>query len=355
MAVKKIWIDQLCRDLDGLAGGLEPENTSGLTPSPDRIRARVLERIARQETAQTGGEKTLPPPGKEKPMKKHTFRIILAAAVVCLFSVTALALGGADLFRAVFGEGAGSLQEQIETPSASAEDQAHRLSVLASLSDGYKTNLILSLESLAGDGSQKEAQDRLGAMVETQAASITCTPLEEFDRGRISCYRLEVSTLENHQGKTITVTLDGDTPLLLEVTPEKRLASLTVEIPAEAFPGENYRPEEVQLSPLGVLVIGTEAEISGPIPNVEILAVMEDGSKEEIMPLWAFDGAADASLGGGGAATAGPGEEEPLVVHTTGARNLDGKTVTTANFTRVLSLDQVAALEISGQRFPVSR
>ena len=39
------------------------------------------------------------------------------------------------------------------------------------------------------------------------------------------------------------------------------------------------------------------------------------------------------------------------MVHTSGARNLDGKTVTTANFTRVFPVDQVTAIIVNGISF----
>ena len=357
--MKKLWIDQLSSGLgDLLPEGLEPENTSGLAPDPGRIKELTMKKLAQQRRLQTGPGEEAPPPaaGKEKPMKKNTVRIILAAAVVCLLSVTALALGGADFFQAIFGREALSVQDQIETPMASAENGDYRLSAVASLSDGYKTNLVLSLESLRGDGSQKDAQGRIGAMTAAESASVACTPLPEFDSGGISYYRLEVPTLQSHAGEAITAVLEGEegeAPLLLEVAPEKRLAALTVEIPEEAFAGENYRPEEVQLSPLGVLVIGAEEEAQGGIPNVQILAVLEDGSQVEIMPLWAFDSGSGGStaVAGGGAVEAAPWEEEPLVVHTSGARNLDGKTVTTANFTRVFPVDQVTAIIVNGISF----
>lgn len=351
-------IHKLCSRLDEtFYQDLELEDTSKIKPSPARIRELALQKLHSQQNRPVPAD-AWPEQEKRGTMKKTSIRLLIAAAILCALGITAVAaLGGLNYFTAIFGDSAKQVEYEIETPELSVESGGYRLAAHALLSDGYKTELILALESLDGKTSVPDAS--AGFTAELEGGGIECSgqELPEFSSRMERFYRLTISTLKNIGDAPIEVMLDERiAPLRLRVEPGSRTPMKQVAIDVSVFEGNNYRPELIQLSPLGVLIIGSEQEAKGGLPIAGIYAVMRDGTQEEIMPDWAFDqsGEDEAPVRGGGAAVlSGPGEAQPLVVQTRGERNPDGKVVTTAYFSRILNLSDVRSILVDGKEFPL--
>lgn len=355
--MKKNDIHELCSRLcAGAADSLEPVNDTKLRPSAERIKTLAMAKLSRQQ----GGE--IAPERRRIDMKRMHLRVLAAAiVVVCLVSISVVAaMGGLEYFRSIFGGSADAVEERIEQPMISAENENFRLRVEASLTDGYKSNVILSVEAV---GSRKlpdfsEKAERLFAVnIAGGMSYCVVEPMEAFSEQRKAFVRVEVATQQSHVNEGITIAMqDALGAGSLTLQPKQRLAMREIQPDAAQFDGQNYRVETVQISPLGALVIGSEQETKGSLPNEVISIVMKDGSVEEIMPSWAFDQSDDETTvsGGGGAVIVGEGETAPLVVNTVGTRNPEGKVVTESLFSRILRLDDVKAVMIGEKSYPLS-
>ena len=90
----------------------------------------------------------------------------------------------------------------------------------------------------------------------------------------------------------------------------------------------------MQISPLGVLLIGREAQASGGLPTPVVSVKFKDGTIEEMMSELSFDTDGDGGtvIGGGGVVISNDPLSGPLVISTYGMRNPEGKVVTKGEF-----------------------
>ncbi len=329
------------------------EPTAHSDISSQRIRELAFSKL-RQQGVQSGAGIQK----KEKHMKT-SIRILLVAAIVLAMSVTAFAaLGGLDFFKSIFGDSAATVQDLIQFPSASTENDSYRLTVESLLSDGFKTDLIVSLTSKDNKTIEHDPQGMLNAEfvgVENFSGSSSYREMPEFGSKSQKYYLLELDSMSNLSSADIAVSLkESFAPLSVTVPLDGALtAHKEIQVKAEDYAESNYYPETVQLSPLGVLVIGSEKQAMGGLPTAQIYVQMKDGSREELMSKTSFDSADDGVTvsGGGGAVILGPNETAPLVVGTMGVRNPDGKVVTTGTFSRILNLDDVQSIIVDDAEY----
>lgn len=354
----KIKITELCSYLHGsYHEKVEIENTSRLRPSAIRIRQIALAKLEQQ------GEQTQSPACRLKEntekgfiMKKSCARFILIAAIVCLLSATAFAAtGGLEFFKSIFGSSVETLENEIWSPMISEADESYKITVESMLSDGYKTNIVVSLEDLKGnkiDVSSSEVSTLFTPKLKDnpESFSYSCTELSKFAQKTKKYYYIEVSSLKSYKDSDLTLSLSETiAPLKVDVIVNGLKAAKEIKIDPPNGDDQNYRPETVQVSPLGVLVIGSEKQAKGGLPTSEIRLLMKDGSFEELELL--FDDV-DGTVMGGGAVISGWGQKQPLVVQTMGQRNPDGKVVTTGHFSRILNLNEVKAISVDGTEYP---
>jgi hypothetical protein len=361
---KNIKIRDLCSKIHGnYYADLEIENNMGLKPSPERIK-----QIAKGKLEQSSNEnqrakfmivsdlenKSIK---KRRWMKKNTLRIAFIAALISLVSVgVGAAFGGLEYFKSIFGMNAATIQEDIRSLQIFKENGEYKITAETLLSDGYKTNVIVSLESLKGEIVRKTTTSLFDVKFKNQeqsnkGVSYAIENMDTFGVMNKNYYRIEVSSLEKHLQSTIIITLEeGNKDLKIEVPVKHSVAAREFLIGASKSEDRNYMPEKIQLSPLGVMVIGSEKKAKGGLPTAEIWVVMKDGSTDEILSTASFSGEDDNMVvsSGGGVVLSEEGQEEPLVNKTMGERNKDGKVVTTAYFSRILNLEEVKGIRIDG-------
>ena len=340
------------------------ENHTDLQPSPERIRRIAISKLENQAVHESEVPAVESALRKENTMKKkNILRIFMIAAAVCLISITAVAasIGGLPYFKAIFGGGADTVQEDIRNPELTAANQDYKMSIQGLLSDGYKTHVIVSVESLKD---AKLTEDPSGLFsVQCKASTgeispslnaVSCEALSPFSKGKINFYNIQVGSLKSQLDSTMEVVFQKGAPLKIDIPVKHSTASKTVKINGNSYRDKNYRPESVQLSPLGVLVIGSEGKAKGGLPTSNMFVLMKDGTKDELISPESFDtGDGEPVKGGGGAVEPGFGQPTPLVTQTMGERNPDGKVVTTGYFSRILDLSQVKSILVDGTEYPV--
>ena len=109
----------------------------------------------------------------------------------------------------------------------------------------------------------------------------------------------------------------------------------------------------MQISPLGVLLIGREAQASGGLPTPVVSVKFKDGTIEEMMSELSFDTDGDGGtvIGGGGVVISNDPLSGPLVISTYGMRNPEGKVVTKGEFSRFINLEDVMSILVIGKEY----
>jgi hypothetical protein len=318
------------------------EPTAHADVSQERIRALAFAKLRDQND--TSIQK------KEKHMKTSV-KILLAAALVCVMSVTAFAtMGGMDFFRAIFGDSAEVAADYVQFPEASVENDDYRLSTESLLSDGFKTDLIVSLTAKGEQTLPDDTYDIFNSVLpDTGMNSASYEELPDFGSKTKRYYHLALTSLDNHSDSEVTVSLKEELAPLSVTVPvgDAMTARKEIQINAADYAEQNYCPETVQLSPMGVLVIGSEKEAKGGLPTAQIFVQMQDGSREELISRESFDeGDGETVSGGGGSVMVGLFDTPPLVTETMGKRNPNDKVVITGSFSRILNLDDVQAIVV---------
>jgi len=322
------------------------ENVEPGTPSD--ISSKRIRELAFAKRRQQESDGNTNKQDKEKHMKT-SLRVLLIAAVICTLSLTAFAaFGGLEFFKSIFGDSAQSIGEHIQNPMTSTENEDYRLTVESLLSDGFKTDLIVSLAAKNGKPIPFDPMEMFHTQFignEEAMNSASYREMPEFAQGDTQYYHLELTSLGNHNSAEVKISLKEElAPLSVTVPVNGTMARKEIHIKAEDYADQNYYPETVQLSPMGMLVIGSEKHPKGGLPTAQMFVQMKDGTHEELMSEMSFDDGEETVGGGGGAVIVGPGETAPLVITTMGSRNPDNKVVTSGSFSRILNLDQVQAI-----------
>ncbi len=359
---KKKYISDLCSQLDQkFYETLDVENMTVLKPSDKRIENLVFQKLHTEPT-------TAPQAGKRGPMTKKTIKTLLIAAILCMFATTVFAMaGGISYFRSIFGSTADNVEQDILAPGLAAEDSHSRMVLESMLTDGYRINLIVSLTPLTKEAAREAGRTNLPDLFRVEltpssssgseaesTASYTCSELPEFAVGDKRFYHLQLDSLTNCTGWDMNISLaESLNSLTIESRVEGAAAAREYEINQDI--DGNLTVETVQLSPLGVLVIGNEKQASGGLPTPTVSVTFKDGSTEELMSPMSFDaGDGETVIGGGGAVIGSDPINGPLVTTTHGQRNPDGKVVTAGEFCRVIRMDDVASISVNGTEYPAS-
>lgn len=359
---KKIKISDLCSRLDPqYIEDLDVENMTELKPSEQRIEDIVFQKLrTEQETAA--------PAGKRGTMKKKSWKILLIAAVLCLFSTTAFAMaGGFDYFRSIFGDTVDNAKQDILTPQITVSDSTRQMSLESMLTDGYKLNLIVSLKTISGkadgDVEKKEPFDLFDVTLQPPASdsgrqenamSFTCNELTEFSTKGRHLYHIQMDSLTDCTGWNMKVSLSDELGGLSLESDIKGSAAAT-ELTINQVIDDSLTIETLQISPLGILVIGNEGNASGGLPTPSISLTFKDGTQEELITPSSFDsGDGETVTGGGGVVVGEDPMTGPLVVATYGQRNPSGKLAIAGEFGRIIQITEVQSITVNGTAYPVN-
>lgn len=322
---------------DETVEGVTPIGDDAINPSADRIMQLALEK--RSEYLMNS---------EEKPVKKASFRVLLIAAAICVLSITAFAAaGGLDYMRAIFGDSAQSVQNDIVTPQVNATEGGRDMALEAVLTDGYITSMVVSLT-----GEQPVDETELFAMQgDMEFTSIGWQVMEDYSTKEKTFYSLELVSGERFDTGELTLTLRADVaPISLTFQLENHLGNAVVTFPEGAASGQTQL-KTLQVSPMGFLLIGHEEDAQGGLPTTMIQLVYDGGRSELLEVEFA---PSDETVGGGGGAIIGGGEEAvPLVTTFYGNRNPDGELVISGQFSRIIDPAGITKVLIAGDEYLV--
>jgi len=310
-------------------------------------------------------------------MKKAPIKLLLIAAIVALLSFSAFAaFGGLDYMRSLFGDSIDSIQDQVITPLVKASADGREMAVEAMVTDGYVTNLIVSLTGDEPAEPQPFIAESLviektntvisvtpgGDPSENQLFSITgdfgmrsfgWTKLDEFSTAGKTYYAIDLVSEQRFDKANISLALNKDVAdIELSFEIENNLSNAAVDFPAGAKSGETQLMK-LQISPMGFLLTCNEENPQGGLPSTSIQVVFAN-KKTENMDVQ-FAGGEGATVGGGGGAViVDRWQKAPLVTKFHGVRNPDGELVITGQFSRVINPAEIVMVVVDWVEYPVN-
>lgn len=315
---------------------IEPQGDPSVSPSPERIKQLALQKRREYLNRNEG-----------KPVKKRTFQLLFVAAIVALTSITAFAaFGGLDFIKGIFGDSAESIQDEIVTPQISASAQGRDMALEALVTDGYVTNMVISLT-----GSRPSDENLFTLAADISLRSNGWHVLDDFTKPGKTYYAVDLVSEQRFDTTAVTLSLKKEVaPIDLTIQIKNNLGNAVVKFPYGTASAQTTL-EELQLSPMGFLLIGHEDNAQGGLPGTNIRLLFSNGKQEDIEV--EFD-ASDEKVGGGGGAVIGGGAEPlPLVTTFHGTRNPDGKLVINGQFSRIINPAMVEKVVIGGVEYPV--
>lgn len=320
-----------------LIQSVEPSGDEAKAPSAARIKQLALKK--RNDHLKNS---------EEKPMKKVSFQVALIAAIICMLTITAFAaVGGVDYIRSIFGDSTASIQDEIRTPQITAAGGGRELALEAVVTDGFVTNLVVSLTG------EKPASDFELFDIESDATlrAISWYDLEEHATADKTFYAVEVVSEKRFDAANMTLVLNKEVaPITMAFEVENHLGNAVIEFP-QGDAAVSKQLKELQVSPMGLLLIGYEKNAQGGLPATDIQLIFADGTTEDILLEFA---PADEIIGAGGGAVI-PGEigELPLLVSFYGTRNPDGELVISGQFSRIINPAAIEKILVDGAEYPV--
>jgi|GEM_PF-7045130 len=314
-----------------------PQGDDSVSPSFDRIKQLALEKRNQHLN------------GKEvKTVKKVSFKVILVAAMACLLGIAALAaaFGGLDYITSIFGDSAKSIQDEIVTPQVQASADGRDLALEAMVTDGFVTNMIVSLT-----GDQPSDEYLFTVTADTSIRSTGWYVLEDFTTSGKTFYVVDLVSEQRFDTASITLSLSRNVaPIDLSFQIENQLGNAVVNFPENAMSGQTQL-KELQVSPMGFLLICHEENPQGGLPATNIRLRFSDGETEDMEVSFA---PSDETVGGGGGAILTNGQQNaPLVVIFHGTRNPDGELVISGQFSRIITPAAIENVIIDGVEYSV--
>ena len=264
--MKTEWrISDLCSHIpDELIAETEP----AFEPAPydaDRMMAVALSRL---EITQA----------KPKSLMRRSARWMLVAALIAALTLTAFtALGVFEFFKVRFGGSTQFIANQVEAPLITAEANNIRLSVDATLTDGYAAYVIFSLQSMDGtpldltlaektimiDGEPHQFPDEdLFEFEHTFNGGLRFGALQPLSTNTHAVYMIRYYTVSPTPLDSVTIDitlLERIAPLKVsvEVARDKNLATRRALITGDhGGPHADYTPREIEVNALGVVIRG---------------------------------------------------------------------------------------------------
>jgi hypothetical protein len=341
---------------------VNPIGDDSISPSIDRIK-----QLSFQKREEYLNRK------EEKPVKKASFSFALVAAMVCLVSITAFAaFGGLELIKDIFGDSAEIIQNEITTPKAVATVEGREFALEALVTDGFVTNMVVSLTGKSPVESWEAARaneaemtmtfpsggeesavgnDLFTLTADTDFRSTGWYPMVNFSTPDKTYFVINAVSAQRFDTAAITLALNaGDTPIELSFEAKNNLGNAVVNFP-EGAKASTTTLKQLQVSSMGFMLIGHEDAAAGGLPATHIQLEYNDGKKESMDV--EFSPSDETVSGGGGMVIGGTRESTPLVTTFEGSRNPDGELIVTAQFSRIINPDNIAKVLIDGIEYQI--
>ena len=216
------------------------------------------------------------------------------------------------------------------------------------MTDGFVTNMVVSLT-----GERPAATDLFTMDTETALRSNGWYVLEEFTTAAKTYYAVDFVSEQRFDAADVTLSLNlAVAPIDLSFRIENKLGNAVVTFPGGAMSGET-RLVELQVYPMGFLLIGHKDDARCGLPTTNIQLVFSDGSTEDLEVEFA---PSDETVGGGGGAVMSDDRDSlPLVITFGGTRNPDGELVINGQFSRIINPEGIEKVVIDGVAYPVRK
>lgn len=316
---------------------VEPDGDRSVLPSSERIKQLALQK--RNDHFNRN---------EEKPVKKVHFKILLVAAIICAMSVTAFAaFGGLDYIKIIFGHSAESIQHEIVTPNVKASANNREMALEAMVTDGYITNLIVSLT-----GDQPSSTDLFTILSNVNISSKGWYALDQLSTSTKTFYVVDLISEERFETAGITVSLNKNVaPINLSFKIDNQLCNAVVNFP-EGVMYEQTKLKQLQISPMGFMLIGHESSAKGGLPPMDIQLKFTNKKTENLEV--EFEESDRTVTGGGCAIMADDPQTAPLVIKFHGTRNPEGELVISGQFSRIINPSEIEKVIINGVEYTVN-
>ena len=326
---------------DAFVAQVEPSGDDSIQPSSERIKQLALQKRGNYLRKE------------EKPMKKAPIKILLAAAIVVALSFSAFAaFGGIDYLRSLFGDSIDSIQDQVVTPLVKGSDGDRELAVEALVTDGYVTNLIVSLTGDEPTEDYKIGEQQLFTMT-GDFRMFSWTKMDDFSKPGKTYYAIDFLSEQRFDKANISIALRKNVAdITLSFAIENNLGNAVIDFPEGAKSG-NTRLLALQISPMGFLLTGNEENPQGGLPPTSIQVVFANKKTENMDVNFAPGDENGTVSGGGGAIMVEKWQKAPLVTRFHGVRNPDGELVITGQFSRIINPADIVKVVIDGVEYLV--
>lgn len=335
--------DMMAHIPEEMISDIEPQGDDLHCPSPERIKELAIKK--RNDYLDRNEELTM----KKTAFSKKTIRITLIAAIVALLNITvfAAAYGGLDFIKGIFGDSAEIIENEIVTPLVSASADGRDMAVEALVTDGFITNMVVSL---TGEKPSDTNIELFTVTTNTGIRSNGWYELEDFSTQSKTYYAVDLISEERFNTADITLSLNKNVaPIDLSIQVKNNLGNVVINLPDGAMSGETEL-KELQISSMGFLLIGTEEKAQGGLPATNIRLVFSDGTTEDLEV--EFDPSDELVGGGGGAILSANSKKLPLVTTFHGIRNPDSEIVISGKFSRIINPAGIEKIIVGGVEYP---
>jgi hypothetical protein len=316
---------------------VEPDGDEPVLPSSGRIKQLALQKrndhLNRNE---------------EKLVEKVHFKILLVAAIICAMSITAFAaFGGLDYIKIIFGHSAESIQNEIVTPNVTASANNREMALEAMVTDGYITNLIVSVT-----GDQPAPTDLFTISSNVNIVSKGWYALEQPSTSEKTFYVVDLVSEERFDTADIALSLNKNVaPINLSFKIDNQLCNAVVNFP-EGSMYKQTKLKQLQISSMGFMLIGHEASVKGGLPTMSIELKFLNKKTENLEV--EFEESDSTVTGGGCAIMADDPQTAPLVIKFHGTRNPEGELVISGQFSRIINPSEIEKVIIDGFAYTIN-
>ncbi len=287
----KLNISDLCDDLEQDAfNEIQPIDQDEISTSSERIKRIALDKIESKNIKIESKKKRIF--AKHKTLKA----LLIAATILCLSCVTVFALNNSVLFERFFGEDISKVQGNIVNSTETAADSNIKMSIESVLSDGYVSYFVVSLEKL--DGSKFNIDERPDFRIVNKIRGSHGTGVKEIksegDVDSKKYYMIKVSSDTKIMEYGAAIELRGiykneenneyslKSNLSVKVNYTGRDNYKHAVIDDQKEDSKNYCFTEVSISPMGLVVKGTEKKETDKPIFYKIQLNLQNGNTEKI-------------------------------------------------------------------------
>lgn len=308
-------------------------------------------------------------------MKRASYRILIAVALIAVLTTTAFAAGGLDFFRSMFGNSIDRANDSIQNVSVSTENENIKMTAEQLISDGYYTKIIVSLTPLSEEGRNILERDHLNEVniaIDAHVKDNIENPksmdvisggmqrMPEFDTKDKEYFCSTYESNSSYADMPIEIKLKTydrkenmkcEELLMLTIDDPKSITSQkSIEFPVPDDKLNSSYPVSLTVNSISAVLTLQEPKGSFDTPTVDVTIVMKDGSKEKIFEEgWISEG---GGQGGGGATFSDDHGALPLATSYSYRRDLDtSQIIQTAGFSQIIEPSTIDYVKVDGKKY----